>query len=218
MERSDQPASGPLNRPAGLRTLILIPIIHTQADMGALSEPIQRMKVAKLGKQSSERNFELVSRLWTQIEQTLEGMAIPCERLRVYQDGLPVCGRELEIVSELAKAGSRNHQLLLQLKEKGATIMGTESSELLVEEYKLQQQAFSAPPSPVPSWATSRGRNLQDSLLQRRDQFLGARINTTLQQGETGLLFLGMLHSVESWLARDIGVVRPIRHRSIRHR
>ena len=74
----------------------------------------------------------MVDRLWTQIEQTLEGMAIFYERVRVYQDGLPVCGHELEIVSELAKAGSRNHQLLLELKEKGATTMGSESSELLV--------------------------------------------------------------------------------------
>ena len=211
MERRDQPDCRPPNRPAGRRTLILIPIIHTEADMGALREPIQRMKAAKLGKKSLERNFELVNRLWTQIEQTLEGMAIPYEQLRIYQDGLPVCGRELEIVSELAKAGSRNHQLLLKLKEKGATIMGTESSELLVEEYQLLQQAFSEPRSKVPARTVSQGRIL-DSLLERRDQFLAARINTTLQQGETGLLLLGMLHSAELWLAKDIRVVRPIRH------
>ena len=211
MERRDQPASGPPNRPAGRRTLILIPIIHTQADMGALREPIQRMKAAKLGEKSLERNSEMVNRLWTQIEQTLEGLAIPYERVRVYQDGLPVCGHELEIVSELAKAGSRNHQLLLKLNQKGATIMGTESSELLVEEYQLLQQAFSEPRSKVLARVVSQGRIL-DSLLQRRDQFLAARINTTLQQGETGLLLLGMLHSIEVWLAKDIRVVRPIRH------
>jgi hypothetical protein len=211
MERRDQPDCRPPNRPAGRRTLILIPIIHTEADMGALREPIQRMKAAKLGKKSLERNSEMVNRLWTQIEQTLEGLAISYERVRVYQDGLPVCGRELEIVSELAKAGSRNHQLLLKLKEKGATIMGSESSELLVEEYQLLQQAFSEPRSKVPARAVSQGRIL-DSLLERRDQFLAARINTTLQQGETGLLLLGMLHSAELWLAKDIRVVRPIRH------
>jgi len=211
MDRRDQPAARTPHRPAARRTLILIPIIHTEADMGALSEPIQRMKAAKLGEKSLERNTEMVNQLWTQIEQTLEGLAISYERVRVYQDGLPVCGRELEIVNELAKAGSRNHQLLLKLKEKGATIMGSESSELLVEEYQLLQQAFSEPRSKAPALAVSQGRTL-DSLLQRRDQFLAARINTTLQQGETGLLLLGMLHSVELWLAKDIRVVRPIRH------
>jgi hypothetical protein len=211
MDSRDQPAARALHRPAGRRTLILIPIIHTEADMGALRGPIQRMKAAKLGEKSLERNSEMVNQLWTQIEQTLEGLAISYERVRVYQDGLPVCGRELEIVNELAKAGSRNHQLLLKLKEKGATIMGSESSELLVEEYQLLQQAFGEPRPKVPALAVSQGRTL-DSLLQRRDQFLAARINTTLRQGETGLLLLGMLHAVELWLAKDIRVLRPIRH------
>ena len=198
--------------PAGQRTLILIPIIHTQADLGALSEPIQRLKVAKLGKKNWARNLKLVNELWSHIEQTLESLALSYERVRVYQDGLPVCGHELEIVSELAKAGSRNHQLLLKLKEKGATIMGTESPELLVEEYQLLQQAFSVPRSKVPAQVPPRGRSVQDSLLQRRDQYLGARINATLRKGETGLLLLGMLHSVESCLAKDIRVVRTICH------
>jgi hypothetical protein len=211
MEPREQPVSRPSDRLAGRRTLILIPVIHTQADMGALNEPIQRMKVAKLGKKNLECNSEKVDRLWTQIEQTLDGLAIPYERVRVYQDGLPVCGHELEIVSELAKAGSRNHQLLLKLMEKGATIMGSESSDLLVEEHQLLQQAFSAPRSKIPARVASQGRIL-DSLLERRDRFLAARINTTLQTGETGLLLLGMLHSVELWLAKDIRVARPIRH------
>lgn len=139
MDSRDQLAARAARRPADRRTLILIPIIHTEADMGALSEPIQRMKATKLGEESLERNAEMVNQLWTQIEQTLEGLAISYERVRVYQDGLPVCGRELEIVNELATAGSRNHQLLLKLKAKGATIMGSESSEFLVEEYQLLQ-------------------------------------------------------------------------------
>ena len=42
------------------RLLICIPIVHTQADMGALNEPIQRLKVKKLGKKMWEHNLELV--------------------------------------------------------------------------------------------------------------------------------------------------------------
>ena len=110
--------------------------------MGALNEPIQRLKVKKLGKRMWERNLELVKDFWTQIEQVTEGLALAYEKVRLYQDGLPVCGHELEIVTDLAKAGSRNYQLLLKLKEKGATLMGTESSELLLEEYQLVKQVF----------------------------------------------------------------------------
>ena len=55
------------------RALICIPIVHTQADMGALNEPIQRLKVKKLGKKIWEHNLELVKNFWTQIEQVTEG-------------------------------------------------------------------------------------------------------------------------------------------------
>ena len=54
------------------RVLICIPIVHTQADMGALNEPIQRLKVKKLGKKIWEHNLELVKNFWTQIEQATE--------------------------------------------------------------------------------------------------------------------------------------------------
>ena len=62
-----------------------------------------------------------------------------------YQDGLPVSGHELRIVNELARAGSSNHQLLLRMRLRGATIMGTEAGELLVQEYQLARQLITAP-------------------------------------------------------------------------
>jgi hypothetical protein len=192
------------------RTLIYIPIIHTQADMGALSESIRRLKVKRLGRKGWKRNVDLVDRLWAQIEQAIESLVLPYERVRLYQDGLPVCGREVEIVTELAKAGSRNHRLLLRLGEKGATIMGTESSELLVEEYQLVKEVFASGKPELATRGEARRKALRDSLLKRRDQYIARRINDTLLAGETGLIFLGMLHSVGPWLDRAIRVVYPI--------
>ena len=193
------------------RVLLCVPIVHTPADMGALNEPIQRLKVRKLGKKAWEQNIELVQDLWTQIERATENLALPYERVRLYQDGLPVCGHEWEIVTELAKAGSRNYQLLRKLKEQGATLMGTESSELLVEEYQLAKQVLAEGTPRRSMQPAAQWKGLQDSLLQRRDQFIGRRISETLLNGETGLLFVGMLHAVEPWLDHDIQVRRPIR-------
>jgi hypothetical protein len=192
------------------RGLICVPIIHTQADMGALNEPIQRLKVKKLGKTIWQRNLELVNNFWTEIEQATENLALPCGRVRLYQDGLPVCGRESEIVADLAQAGSRNHQLLLKLKQKGAVLMGTESAELLVEEYQLAKQVLAEEMSRGSARRAAQGKTLQDSLLKRRDQFIGRRISQTLLPGETGLLFVGMLHAVGPWLEPDIQVLRPV--------
>ena len=49
-----------------------------------------------------------------------------------------------------------------------------------------------------------------DILLKRRDQFIADRINDTLGPGETGILFLGMLHSLGHLLDEQIKVVYPI--------
>lgn len=79
---------------------------------------------------------------------------LPYPRVRLYQDGLPVCGREVEITTDLARAGSRNHQLLLRVMERDATLMGTESAELLVRDYRLIKQMLEARHKPVAAaWA-----------------------------------------------------------------
>ncbi len=105
------------------RSLIYIPIIHTQTDMGALSESVQRVKIRRLGRRGWERNVSLVDQYWTRVEQAVQSLGAPRQPLRVYQDGLPVCGREIDIVSDLAKAGSRNHRLLMHLKQALNTLL-----------------------------------------------------------------------------------------------
>jgi hypothetical protein len=192
------------------RRLIHVPIIHTQADMGALSGAIKEMTIQKLGRQGWERNVHLIDEIWTRIEKAIDGWALPWERVRLYQDGLPICGREAEIVTDLAKAGSRNHRLLLRLQERGAILMGTESADLLVREYKLVKEIVAAGDSPKALRLEARHRGLSHALLKERDKAIAERINTTLHPGETGLLFLGMLHTLEGWLAQDIRVSHPL--------
>jgi hypothetical protein len=192
------------------RRLIHIPILHSQAEMGSLSPTIQAMTVKKLGIKGWERNVSLIDGIWTQIEQTIDRWSLPYEKVRLYQDGLPVCGREREIVSELAKAGSRNHQLLLRLMERGATLMGTESAGLLVQEYNLSKQMLAANDSATAARWEARHQESSRGLLRRRDQAIAERINHTLCRGEIGLLFLGMLHSLQRWLVQDIQVTHPL--------
>jgi hypothetical protein len=184
------------------RRLLYVPIIHTQADMGALGEAFKRALVQRLGEQWWELNVNRVEQVWTAIEQSLASLNLRYELVRIYQDGLPVCGHELRIVTELARAGSRNHRLLLKLSQRGATVMGTESADLLVEEYRLARQLVA---SPEPSKARDAvQQSLASSLLQRRDEFIAARINATLKPRETALVFLGMLHSLRGKTAPDI--------------
>ncbi len=192
--------------------MIFLPIVHTQADMGALKESVARATLEKTGRAGLARKTAAIDQTWTEIEATIDALALSFDRVRLYQDGLPVCGREAEIVTELAQAGSRNHQLLVRLMAQGAVLMGTESGDLLVQEYQLARQSLSARPPRAGGVAGSR-RALSDILLQRRDQFIGQRINDTLKCGETGILFLGMLHSLERYLKQDVKVIYPLQRR-----
>lgn len=195
---------------AATRVLIYIPIIHTQADMGALARSVRRVTIQKLGRQAWKRNVDVIGGMWEEIRRTVEGWELPWENVRLYQDGLPRCGREAEIVADLAGAGSPNHQLLLSLMKKGATLMGTESPDLLLEEYRLIQQILAAKDPEEAARIEARHEARSRSLLARRDQDIARCLNESLRAGETGLLFLGMLHSLDSRLAKDIRVSYPI--------
>lgn len=199
----DAPAAG------WSRTLIYLPIVHTQADMGSLRESVARVTLEERGHAGLARKTAAIDKIWTAIEAAIDLLALPFDMVRLYQDGLPVCGREAEIVTQLAQAGSRNHQLLLSLMERGAALMGTESGDLLVEEYQLAKQSLSGRP-PRSAGVAAERRACRDVLLQRRDQFIAQRINETLNRGETGILFLGMLHSLERHLPPDVKEIYPL--------
>lgn len=191
------------------RTLIYLPIIHTQADMGALQKSVAQATMAKLGRTALARKADAIDRVWTQIETAIDSLDLAFDRVRLYQDGLPICGREAEIVTELAQAGSRNHRLLLRLMAQGATLMGTESGDLLVKEYQAAKQSL-AVRAPRAVGVAALRQTRSDNLLKHRDQFIAQRINDTLQPGETGILFLGMLHALEQYLQKDIRVIYPL--------
>ncbi|OGR07047.1 MAG: hypothetical protein A3K23_03545 [Desulfobacca sp. RBG_16_58_9] len=182
--------------------------------MGALRLPIARAARMKLGQRGWQRKVRAVEQIWMEIERVLRNLKLPYGQVRLYQDGLPVCGREEAIVAELAGAGSRNHRILLDLMARGATLMGTEAWELLKEEYRLAQESLASQGgagTPAPSAVRSPAAG--ESILEQRDRFIARRINETLKEGETGILFLGMLHSVERHLSQDIRVIYPCHRR-----
>jgi hypothetical protein len=192
------------------RTLVYIPIVHTYTDMGKLGDAVQRVTIQQLGIKAWRHKMRAIDTLWAEMEDVVATLQLPYDRVRLYQDGLPVCGREEEIVRELAARGSRNHCLLLSLMEKGATIMGTESPEMLLEELERVKLSIGGRSLSRRKNPQSDARDSDDTLLGRRNQFIAHRINTTLQPGETGILFLGMLHTLAPLLDQDIQVIYPI--------
>ena len=117
---------------------------------------------------------------------------------------MPICGRELEIVTDLAKKGSINHQLLLTLIQKGAILEGTEDKNLLLKEYYHFQKILFAKQLADKKKMMEEYKQISAKLLQQRDKFIADRINNTLKEDETGLLFIGMIHKVDHYIPKNI--------------
>ena len=183
-----------------MRTLIVIPIIHTEQDMGSLLEQVKQEYVTRYGHEKWAEHLKSIDEVWSGIRRMVAALELPYASVRLYQDGLPLCGKEADIVKEVAARGGRNHQLLVELMEQGARLMGTEDPDLLLQEYQFHQGASGG----GEQGHENRREDQSRRLLSGRDRFIAGRINATLSAGEIGLLFLGLAHSVEPLLDADI--------------
>lgn len=189
------------------RRLIWIPIVHTATDLGSFEGKVKLLHHRRGGESAWQDRVKQVGLLWRSIRRQLFQLDLDFTRLLVYQDGLPVCGQEARIVEDLARAGSANHRLLLELRAKGATLLGTESPDLLIEEYQLNRQLLLDQPLNEPGFAAEI-KSMSRDILDRRDAFIARRIEETLEPDQTGCLFLGLMHSMEGRLPSDIVVDR----------
>ena len=144
--------------------------------------------------------------MWDGLRTKLCALPLSWPRTRLYQDGLPMCGRENEITRDLAAQGSRNHQLLVELMGRGASLMGTENPELMVREYRRIQRLVQASQERAPDLLGEELKREGETILRERDTFIARRIGSTLEEGETGILFLGLLHRVDELLDGEFEV------------
>ncbi|MGO9740663.1 MAG: hypothetical protein ACLPN5_03950 [Roseiarcus sp.] len=179
--------------------LIYVPVVHSTAEMGSAAPAYKAAFVARYGERKwAERSAEFDA-VWRSIADEIDRLGLDYSHVKLYQDSLPVCGRENELMRDLASLGSRNHQLLESLVRRGATLVGAESPTLLLDEYKLLQ-------SPERTEAQAA------ALLAARDRFIAGQIDATLGDDEDGLLFIGALHEVAKFLpARIVVQYLPMR-------
>jgi hypothetical protein len=165
-----------------------------------MADEVRRRFQEAFGAEEWTRRFASVEAMWDGLRTKLCGLSMTWPSTRIYQDGLPVCGREREIVSDLAQKGSRNHQLLAELALRGATLMGTEDPQVMVREYRRVQRLVQASRERAPDSLVQELKQEGETILRERDAFIARRIDATLEEGETGILFLGLLHRVDELL------------------
>lgn len=195
-----------MNKENNGRRLIYIPILHTQHDMGSLAASAKETYTQKLGKKLWQHHVKAIDEMWVGIKKRIGHLKLPYPRTYIYQDGLPVCGKEKEIVTHLASQGSPNHLILKWLMDRGTAVVGTENPKLLLQEYSFIKQIFQAQNIGQREKIIKAYEKAAPELLKQRDRFICERIDKTLPQGGIGLLFIGLLHRIDELLPSDIRV------------
>ena len=189
-----------------MRQLIYVPVIHSEADMGSMADPLKKEFTNQFGVHVWKEHVKAVDEMWEGIAKKLERTDFNVSQMRIYQDGLPICGREMDIVRDVAAQGSQNHRLVLSLVERGAHLEGSEDAKLLLKEYHYIK-AITDEPDPKRKLKKARWLHWPRKwLLTQRDRFIARRIAQTLKAGETGVLFAGITHRIDKYLPKDIKV------------
>ncbi len=181
-----------------MRTLIIVPIVHSREDMGSVA-PESARGLAEATRRGAA--------FWSAMKERVESLDLDWSGVSVYQDGLPDTPAEL-VDRIVFRAPGQNYELLRWLAEQGATVLGTEDPELLVEEHTLLK-AIDDASGQARAKARAAYVKRAPALLDERDGYIARRIDATLGKGQTGLLFIGAAHQVEKKLPRDI-VVRHL--------
>lgn len=173
--------------------------------MGNIASAIDSQSAFLCGQERWAKHKELVSKFWERIADCLD--TIDASGIKIYQDGLPVDGDLAKrIIEQTAKGGSKNHRIILTLIERGAKVMKTEDVSLLQEEYRnivglVQSKSAIERNTTLTSYELRKNQ-----LTKKRDKFIARRINETLKEGQTGVLFMGSYHNVILHLPKDIMV------------
>ena len=190
-----------------LRKLLVIRIVHTPSDMGSMKDGLEREGVSKIGRQRWEDNQRRIEKFWEEVEVEVDRLGLELDKVRIYQDGLPCAGELGErIVRETAEKGSKNYQIIRKLMDRRARIEATESPEFLRQEYSYIKAILEAKTDQERAEAATKYDQVKDRLMEGRDTFIAQNISLTLQDGETGLLFIGASHNVIPKIAKDIDV------------
>ncbi len=185
--------------------LYLVPIIHTSTDMGSLASALDKRATAELGHELWQKHKETISGFWDSIARFFD--SIDVNGFKVYQDGLVVNGEDgSKIVNQGVKDRSRNYEIISCLLQRGAILVRTEDISLVKKEYACISKMAHAESFCQREIAALRYRLAQGQLLKQRDNFIAMRINETLREGETGILFIGAYHNIISKLSGDIKI------------
>jgi hypothetical protein len=198
-----------------MKTLIYVPIIHMSVDLGSLAKDINKRGTASLGEEFWKGHIKTVGGFWDAVSYYFDSINV--FGMKIYQDGM-VADDEVgqKIVEEGVKSGSKNYELVLKLLKRGAVLIKTEDFKLVKKERDGLLAITQAKSAAEKLIAFAKYKLAKNKLLNERDNFIVYRINETLNQDETGIIFIGAFHNIKKKLTKDIKVIELKDERKIR--
>jgi hypothetical protein len=189
-----------------MRRIIYVPIIHTSADFGNIASEIEKKIIDRYGGEKWEGHKKAISDFWDSIYDYFRSLDV--EGFKIYQDGLVADGDlGMKIVKTAAESGSKNYLLVYNLVERGAIIVKTEDIDIVKKERDFVVKMAQSKSFIERLLHYTKYMLYKERLLKQRDEYIVKRINETLKEGETGIVFLGALHNVVSMLPTDIEII-----------
>jgi hypothetical protein len=187
-----------------------VPVVHGVSDLGSLGPMIERRRREVCPGNRWNRHKAVVDRFWNGIDAFFQ--IIDARGLKIYQDGMMSGGAlGLKIIREGAATGSRNHQVVLDLLQRGACLQPTEDIGLLKLEYQRVLE-LARRQSHYESTAALLGyKAAGDQILEKRDRFVAQTIGATLKPAERGVLFMGAFHDVTRYLSDASMEIRQVK-------
>jgi len=189
-----------------MKALIYVPIIHTSADLGSLAKDLNRRGIADLGEELWKEHIKTVEGFWDVVSHYFDSIDVSC--MKIYQDGM-VAGGEVgqKIVEEGAKSGSKNYELVSELLKRGAILVKTEDFKLVKKERDRLIAITQVKSLPEKLIAFMKYKVTKNRLLNKRDEFIARRIEETLNQDGTGIIFIGAFHNIKERLPKDVRIM-----------
>ena len=191
-----------------MRKLFYIPIVHNQADLGSSVSQLSSEGEEKYGKDAWQNHIKSVDISWNNLEFEIYKQigGIPFDKIKIYQDGLPIIGEiGIKIIKDASDKGSINYKIIDNLISKGANIELAENKDLLIKEYNLITDIIKSDTIDSKLKAYAMYQAMSEQLLLDRDKYISNQINLTLN--DVGIAFFGAAHFIIDKLDSDIEVV-----------
>lgn len=186
-----------------------MPIIHSYADMGSLAKELNRESASVVGEENWHKHIDLVNDYWNEIASYFENFDFHDKIIKIYQDGMFVDGEAaLNIINEGINSGSKNSEIVSKLIRRGAILIKTEDFKMVKNEYDGFQSILKSKSNIQKIFSLLRYKILKGFYLLSRDKFISGRIAETLNQNETGILFIGAYHNIIKRLPKDVTVIQ----------